>query len=289
MASDGGRLKRRFNFSFTTRTSSLVTLSTSASAPSFLTRPPKRDSPSSPSLFSCASHQSSSLYFSFLRCHSRIMLSMRFHPDHALLLVFIRILVLIIIIIISTVSEDAVPGASVDDGALAERVVVVVPLLHQGLVEVPQLLQEALVGVDGALLPHGAQGLHDAQVMEDHQSLVQELSAGSEVDGDVCFGEVVHLDAEVRDAHAGVERLARVNAGAVRCVQDVRDAHALQTGLAVLHHGPLDVQNAGGVVGAAVVHHVLHPVVKVFHHQLLGRLQHRLWDGFGSDAAGGQL
>lgn len=58
---------------------------------------------------------------------------------------------------------------------------------------------------------------------------------------------------------------------------------------ALLHHGPLDVQHTGGVVGAALVDHVPDAVVQVFHHQLLGRLQHGLRDGLGSHAARREL
>lgn len=58
---------------------------------------------------------------------------------------------------------------------------------------------------------------------------------------------------------------------------------------AVLHHGPLDIQHTGGVVGAAVIYHVLDPVVEVFHHQLLGGFQHGLWDGLGTHATRRQL
>ena len=63
------------------------------------------------------------------------------------------------------------------------------------------------------------------------QSLIQEFSRGSKMHRDVDVGEVVHLDAHVVDVHAGVEGFARVDAGAVGGVQDVGDAHSLQTGL----------------------------------------------------------
>ena len=63
------------------------------------------------------------------------------------------------------------------------------------------------------------------------QSLVQELGGGSEVHRDVGVGEVVHLDAHVLDVHAGVEGLACVDPCAVGGVQDVGDAHSLQTSL----------------------------------------------------------
>ena len=42
-------------------------------------------------------------------------------------------------------------------------------LLHQLLVELAELLQEAVVGVDGPLLAHSHQGLQDGHVVEDHQ------------------------------------------------------------------------------------------------------------------------
>lgn len=58
---------------------------------------------------------------------------------------------------------------------------------------------------------------------------------------------------------------------------------------AVLHHGPLDVQHTGGVVGAAVVDHVPDTVVEVLHHQLLGGFQHGLRHGLGTYAARRQL
>lgn len=57
----------------------------------------------------------------------------------------------------------------------------------------------------------------------------------------------------------------------------------------LLHHGPLDVQHARCVVGAAVINHVAHAVVQVLHHQLLGALQHGFWDGLGAHTAGWQL
>lgn len=63
------------------------------------------------------------------------------------------------------------------------------------------------------------------------QSLVQELCGGPKVNRDVGVGEVVHLDAQVLDVHAGVERLARVDPRAVGSVEDVGDAHSLQTSL----------------------------------------------------------
>ncbi len=57
----------------------------------------------------------------------------------------------------------------------------------------------------------------------------------------------------------------------------------------VLHHGPLDVQHTGRIVGAAVVDHVPDTVVEILHHQLLSRLQHGLWHGLGPHAARRQL
>ena len=54
--------------------------------------------------------------------------------------------------------------------------------------------------------------------------------------------------------------------------------HGVVGGLqAVLYHGPLDVHHTGGVIGAAVIDHVLHPVVEVLHHQLFRCLQHAVW------------
>lgn len=47
---------------------------------------------------------------------------------------------------------------------------------------------------------------------------------------------------------------------------------------ALLHHGPLDVQDTGCVVGATVINHVPDTIVKILHHQLLCSLQHRLRD-----------
>lgn len=61
------------------------------------------------------------------------------------------------------------------------------------------------------------------------QSLVQEFSGGPKVRRDVGVGEVVHLDAHVLDVHAGIERLAGVDPCAVGGVEDVGDAHSLQT------------------------------------------------------------
>lgn len=58
---------------------------------------------------------------------------------------------------------------------------------------------------------------------------------------------------------------------------------------AVLHHGPLDVQHTGGVVGAAVVYHVPDTIIEVFHHQLLGGFEHGLRDGLCSYCARWQL
>ncbi|KAG7261072.1 LOW QUALITY PROTEIN: hypothetical protein CRUP_031667 [Coryphaenoides rupestris] len=67
-ALEGGRLGRCFSRSFMARTSSLsATLSRSPSSRAAL-------SSSTPSLFNCASHQSSLWYRSFRFCHSRIML-----------------------------------------------------------------------------------------------------------------------------------------------------------------------------------------------------------------------
>lgn len=74
------------------------------------------------------------------------------------------------------------------------------------------------------------------------QSLVQEFSGGAKVSGDVGVGEVVHLDAHVLDVHAGVERLACVDPRAVGGVEDVGDAHPLQTSLVDRHRSEEETQ-----------------------------------------------
>lgn len=61
------------------------------------------------------------------------------------------------------------------------------------------------------------------------KSLVQEFSSRPEMHRDVGVWEVVHLDAQVLNVHAGVERLAGVDPSAVGSVEDVGDAHSLQT------------------------------------------------------------
>lgn len=61
------------------------------------------------------------------------------------------------------------------------------------------------------------------------QGLIQELSAGSEVRGDVRLCKVIYLDTHVSDVHASVEGFPGVDPGTVGSVQDVGDAHALQT------------------------------------------------------------
>lgn len=63
------------------------------------------------------------------------------------------------------------------------------------------------------------------------QSIVQEFGGGSKVHRDVSIREVVYFNAHVLNVHAGVKRLVSVDSCTVSCVQDVCDAHSLQTGL----------------------------------------------------------
>lgn len=67
------------------------------------------------------------------------------------------------------------------------------------------------------------------------QGLVQELSGGPEVGGNVGIGKVIQLNAHVGDVHAWVEGLASVDASAVGHIEDVSDAHPLQPGLVDCH------------------------------------------------------
>lgn len=59
---------------------------------------------------------------------------------------------------------------------------------------------------------------------------------------DVGVGEVVHLDAQVLDVHARIEGLARVDPRAVGGVQDVGDAHPLQSSLVDRHGSGKETQ-----------------------------------------------
>lgn len=63
------------------------------------------------------------------------------------------------------------------------------------------------------------------------QSIVQEFGGGSKVHRDVSIREVVYFNAHILNVHAGVKRLVGVDSCTVSCVQDVCDAHSLQTGL----------------------------------------------------------
>ncbi|TNN73739.1 hypothetical protein EYF80_016119 [Liparis tanakae] len=58
---------------------------------------------------------------------------------------------------------------------------------------------------------------------------------------------------------------------------------------ALAHHGPLQLQHARRVVGAALVRQLPHALVQVLHHQLLRLLQHGLRHRLDPHAAGRQL
>ncbi len=57
----------------------------------------------------------------------------------------------------------------------------------------------------------------------------------------------------------------------------------------VLDQRSLDVQHTGRVIRAAVIDHVLHSVVQILHHQLLGRLKHAVSGQRRPDLSGPQL